>query len=76
MLDLELVDASIGPAHAAGPGQEFPSPTVLATATFALHVTPHYCNLNGVMHGGAAAVIFDMATTCALGPIARPGHWE
>lgn len=28
------------------------------------------------MHGGAAGVIFDMATTSALCPIARPGSWE
>lgn len=29
-----------------------------------------------VMHGGAAGVIFDMSTTTALCPIARPGFWE
>ena len=29
-----------------------------------------------VMHGGAAGVIFDMATTTALCPVARPGFWE
>jgi acyl-coenzyme A thioesterase 13 len=29
-----------------------------------------------VMHGGAAGVIFDMATTSALCQIARPGRWE
>jgi acyl-coenzyme A thioesterase 13 len=28
------------------------------------------------MHGGAAGVIFDMATTTALCPVARPGAWE
>jgi acyl-coenzyme A thioesterase 13 len=28
------------------------------------------------MHGGAAGVIFDMSTTTALCPIARPGFWE
>lgn len=35
-----------------------------------------YGNLNNVMHGGAAALIFDMCTTIALGPLARPGFWE
>lgn len=30
----------------------------------------------GVLHGGAAGVLFDMFTTIALGPIARPGYWE
>jgi acyl-coenzyme A thioesterase 13 len=29
-----------------------------------------------VMHGGAAGVIFDMSTTTALCPLARPGFWE
>jgi|SRR5690242_2130243 len=29
-----------------------------------------------VMHGGAAGVIFDMSTTTALCPVARPGFWE
>jgi acyl-coenzyme A thioesterase 13 len=33
-------------------------------------------NLNGVMHGGAAGVVFDMATMSALGPIARKGFWD
>lgn len=28
------------------------------------------------MHGGAAGVIFDMATTSALCPLATPGNWE
>lgn len=28
------------------------------------------------MHGGAAGVIFDMSTTTALCPVARPGYWE
>lgn len=28
------------------------------------------------MHGGAAGVIFDMATTTALCPVARPGFWQ
>jgi hypothetical protein len=39
-------------------------------------ITEEYGNLNGVMHGGAAGVIFDMCTTIALGPVAKPGSWE
>lgn len=46
------------------------------TVTFSLHIDGRYANINGVMHGGAAGVIFDMATTTALGPLARPGYWE
>jgi len=43
---------------------------------FELLITPFYANLNGVMHGGAAGVIFDMCTTTALGPVSRKGYWE
>ncbi|PQE04139.1 thioesterase family protein [Rutstroemia sp. NJR-2017a BVV2] len=39
-------------------------------------ITEQYGNLNGVMHGGAAGVIFDMCTTIALGPVAKPGSWD
>lgn len=30
----------------------------------------------GQIDGGAAGVIFDMCTTSALGPLAKPGFWE
>ncbi|KAJ4302804.1 hypothetical protein N0V90_001695 [Kalmusia sp. IMI 367209] len=43
---------------------------------YELHISPHFINLNDVMHGGAAGVIFDMATTLALCPVAQPGYWE
>jgi len=46
------------------------------TAEFEFVIDKYYSNLNGVMHGGAAGVIFDMCTTSALGPLARPGFWE
>ncbi|EKD16307.1 putative thioesterase family protein [Drepanopeziza brunnea f. sp. 'multigermtubi' MB_m1] len=46
------------------------------TATFEFVVGERYANVNGVMHGGAAGVIFDMCTTTALGPLARPGFWD
>lgn len=39
-------------------------------------VSDLYGNPNGVMHGGAIALAFDMCTTTALGPLARPGYWE
>lgn len=45
-------------------------------ADFELHIDESYTNINGVMHGGAAGVIFDMCTTSALGPLAKPGYWE
>ncbi|PSN71607.1 hypothetical protein BS50DRAFT_570935 [Corynespora cassiicola Philippines] len=43
---------------------------------FDLYISPDYSNLNDVMHGGAAGVIFDMGTTTALCPVAQPGYWE
>lgn len=46
------------------------------TVDFELLMDERYTNLNGVMHGGAAGVIFDMCTTSALGPLAKPGFWE
>ncbi len=64
VLNLELLDASIGAPRAAAL-EQIPAPAVISTATFAFEILPAYCNLNGVMHGGAAGVIFDMATTSA-----------
>jgi acyl-coenzyme A thioesterase 13 len=45
-------------------------------ASFELCITPYYGNINGVLHGGAAGVIFDMLTTAALAPLSKPGYWE
>lgn len=42
---------------------------------YELHVDEKYANLNNIMHGGATATIFDMATMSALGPLSRPGYW-
>jgi len=50
--------------------------TPQSTATFSLLIEETYSNMNNVMHGGAAGVIFDMCTTSALGPIAKPGFWD
>jgi len=30
----------------------------------------------GILHGGAIALVIDIATTLALAPIARPGFWQ
>ncbi|KAJ2902146.1 uncharacterized protein MKZ38_000999 [Zalerion maritima] len=53
-----------------------PQPSILATATFALTISPHYGNINNVLHGGAVALIMDMVTTAAIGPLAKKGYWE
>ncbi|KAL1627535.1 hypothetical protein SLS56_006359 [Neofusicoccum ribis] len=42
---------------------------------YELTIGNEFSNLNDVMHGGAAGVIFDMATTSALNPLSRPNFW-
>ncbi|KAH8884894.1 thioesterase family protein-like protein [Thozetella sp. PMI_491] len=76
MADVKIIDASIGPPSSSSPDQPLSPPAVISSATFSLIISPTYSNLNGVMHGGAAGVIFDMCTTSALGPVARPGYWD
>ncbi|KAF1966500.1 thioesterase family protein-like protein [Bimuria novae-zelandiae CBS 107.79] len=46
------------------------------SVVYEFYISLKYSNLNDVMHGGAAGVIFDMATTTALCPVAQPGYWE
>lgn len=52
-----------------------PNTGIVSSVTSRLFIGKEYGNYNGVLHGGAAGVIFDMLTTIALGPIARPGFW-
>lgn len=52
-----------------------PNTGIVASCTSRMFLGPEWANYNGVMHGGAAGVIFDMLTTIALGPVARPGFW-
>ncbi|GBF65006.1 hypothetical protein TMEN_7723 [Trichophyton mentagrophytes] len=44
-------------------------------ATWELDVTEYWSNLNGVMHGGACAVVFDMCTAISMNPVTKPGYW-
>lgn len=82
-----ILDASIGPPHdvpssasassaSASASPPPPDGAIVASCTSRLRVSEDFANYNGVLHGGAAAVVFDMLTTIALGPVARPGFWE
>jgi acyl-coenzyme A thioesterase 13 len=57
---VKLVDASAEPA---------------GRAVFEFMVDEAYCNRLGNQHGGCTATLFDICTTVALAPIARPGFW-
>ncbi|CRG83055.1 hypothetical protein PISL3812_00403 [Talaromyces islandicus] len=35
-----------------------------------------WCNINGVLHGGAYGLIFDMCTALTMQAVSRPGYWE
>ena len=48
----------------------------LAHCVFHLRVLPAFCNPMGNMHGGAVALLADMATTMATAPASQPGWWE
>ncbi|POS76283.1 hypothetical protein DHEL01_v205321 [Diaporthe helianthi] len=87
MQNCEVLDASLGPPHDDDTGvprvgngtRARPTPPdagVKASCTTRLFIGAELGNYNGVMHGGAAGVIFDMLTTIALGPVARPGFWS
>ena len=34
------------------------------------------CNRLDSLHGGCTATVFDLCTTTALAPIAKPGYWD
>ena len=46
------------------------------TAEFILTVTPHLCNKNDILHGGAACMLLDMLTTSIMSMLQRPGYLD
>ena len=46
-----------------------------ASCVFELDVTERWSNRMQNMHGGAIALVFDMATTMCAAPLAREGFW-
>ncbi|RPB17390.1 putative acyl-coenzyme A thioesterase 13, partial [Morchella conica CCBAS932] len=46
------------------------------TAVFELTIKPAYTNGLNNLHGGCAALIYDICTSAALMVIAREGFWE
>ncbi|KAH8704033.1 HotDog domain-containing protein [Talaromyces proteolyticus] len=35
-----------------------------------------WCNINGVLHGGAYALIFDMCTALTMQTVSKAGYWD
>ena len=56
-------------------GDSQTSDPTLARAVFLLEVVPGLCNPMQNMHGGAVALLADMATTMATAPASQPGFW-
>ncbi|KAI5852146.1 HotDog domain-containing protein [Tricharina praecox] len=44
-------------------------------AVWEITIPRYLCNLNGSLHGGGAALLLDMCTMSALGPLASDKRW-
>ncbi|EUC47919.1 hypothetical protein COCMIDRAFT_34655 [Bipolaris oryzae ATCC 44560] len=47
-----------------------------ARTVFSFVVPEELCNIGGNLHGGAVALVFDIATSLTILPCAREGFWD
>ena len=47
-----------------------------ARTVFSFVVPEELCNMNGMLHGGAVAMVFDLATSLTISPCVRDGFWD
>lgn len=43
---------------------------------FSFEVPEELCNMNGTLHGGAVAMVFDLVTSLTISPCVREGFWD
>ncbi|KAF2762879.1 hypothetical protein EJ05DRAFT_495730 [Pseudovirgaria hyperparasitica] len=78
MRHIRIISTSLSPSSSSSsPGVDDMSyPATVATAKFTLLTIPALCNPMSRMHGGAVALLVDMATTMTTAVISKEGWWE